>query len=209
MVLLHVAVGTASANSDEIKPRVGYIPTPSAKSAGRPAVIARLRQLGKEEFKNAQRSVAEGCPDFVFEAKILLDTPALFSLEMNSYWTCDSRATQDSTTPLLFEMNSGREYEVSRLYHVRDAHGALVAPLRRLLASRLDPKQLGMTSQDVAKMVSEDLSRGRPHLFTTKTGIWVLPEASHGWMDEEEFTWADLLPYLDVVEAKRIGWPEH
>lgn len=207
-LMLQVAAGAACASTSDTTARVGYIPAPTAKSAGRPAVIARLRQLGKAEFDEAKESAKVDCPDYRFEAKVLLDTPALFSLETSGTSTCPGRATQGGRMPLLFEMHSGREYDISRLYQVRDAQGGLIEPLRTLVARRIDPKEVGMTPQEVAEAVAEGLARGRPHLFVTKTGIWAWPEAGLAWLDEVVLTWADLRPYLDASEAKRIGWPK-
>jgi len=204
--VLHVVASAAWAGSDDTTPRVGYIPAPTAQSGGRPAVMARLRQLGKAEFKEAKEFSEADCPDYWFKAKVLLDTPTLFSLETVSYWTCPGRATQGRMAPLLFEMTSGREYDISRLYHIRDAQGGLIAPLRSLVARRMNPKELGMTPQAVAEAVADDLTRGRPHLFVTKTGIWAWPETGQVWLDEVVLTWGDLRPYLDISEAKRIGW---
>lgn len=207
--VLQATTCTAIASSAPIRPRGGYIPAPAAKSPGRPAVIAQLRELGKQELRNAQDSVEGDCPDYTFKANVVLDTPSFFSLEMNTDWRCPDHAIHGVRTPLLFEMNTGREYEISRLYHVRDAQGALLAPLRRLVASRLDTKNFGMTPQALAETVDEDLSRGRPYLFVTKGGIWAWPERADTWLDDVLLTWADLRPYLDADEAKRINWPYH
>lgn len=206
MLVFHLAAGAASAGTDDTNARVGYIPAPTAKAVGRPTVIARLRELGKEKIREAHLLAEDECPDYHFEAKVLLDTPALFSLKTISYQSCPQRSTEGDMASLLFEMKSGREYDISRLYHVRDAQGGLIAPLRKLVARRIDPKQLGMTHRQVAEAVADDLARGRPHLFVTKTGIWAWPETGLVWLDEIVLTWADLRPYLDVSEAKRIGW---
>lgn len=200
-------LGAANAGSAAAAaPRVGYIPAPSAQSPGRPAVLARLRQLGKEEFQLAKELAEDDCLDHTFEAKVLLDTPALYSLELISYRTCFDRATEGGSFPRVFDMQAGREYDISRLYRVRDAKGALIAPLRRLVASRMDPREQEMTPQEIREAVETDLTRGKPYLFVTRTGLRVWPEAFPVWLDDVVLTWADLRPYLDVAEARRLGW---
>lgn len=203
-LVLFLAAGAASADTSDVKSRVGYIPAPAAKSAGRQTVIQALRKLGKEEFENAKE--VDGCCNVTFEAKVLLDTSSLFSLEVSNYWNPPGRATQGGASPLLFDMTTGREYDVSRLYHVRDSEGALLASLRKVVASRMDPKKVQLTPQQVAEWVEDDLSRGSPYLYVTKTGIRVWPEAAQVWLDDVVLTWKDLRSFLDVAEAKRLGW---
>lgn len=206
LLLCTGAAASAHAGSDTVQPRVGYIPAPSASAAGRPAVMARLRQLGREESQTAREMAEYNCPDYRFEAKVLLDTPVLYSLELASYRTCEGRATQGGSSPLLFDMQAGREYDIGRLYRVRIADGALLAPLRKLVARKMDPKEQEMTRQELDQAVDQDLARGKPLLFVTKTGIRVWPEASLVWLDDVTITWAELRPYLNAEEAKRLGW---
>lgn len=193
-------------------PNVDYIPTPTAKSPGRAAVVAQLRKLGKEQFKaGKEQSVfdAEDGEDwdseYAFTVKVLLDSQALFSLDTTTAWMPYGRSVQGTRTPYIFDMTTGRPYDIGRLYRVRNPKGGLTAPMMALVVRHTDPTQME-TRQEVAAAVIADLSKGTPQLFVTKKGIEVWPEYGLTWLDSTIVTWAELHPYLDEAEAKRIGW---
>lgn len=206
-LLLSAAATSALASS-----HVDFIPTPTANSPGRAAVVAQLRKLGKEQFKEGKEQDDDDAQDggswssdYTFTVKVLLDTPALFSLDTTNYVMPTGRTAQGSRAPLLFEMKTGHEYDIGRLYRVRDAKGGLIAPVVALVVRHTDPKQ-AVNPQEMIEWVVKDVSHGRPQLFVTKSGIEVWPEFSLTWVSSDILTWKELRPYLDEAEAKRIGW---
>jgi hypothetical protein len=203
-LLLVALLCAIPAHSEEHLYDIGRIAAPAAKSAGRLVATENLRKLGKDDLQQAKERANSDCADYHFSAKVLLDTPVLFSLDVSRYWTCDGRATQSDRTALLFDMTTGKQYDVARLYHVREKDGALVAPLRRLIGKRMELKN--KTASFVAMDVDEDLSKGPPSLFVRKKGISAWPAEAKAWAYEADLTWKDLRPYLDKAEAKRLGW---
>lgn len=202
-LLLLTAASSALASS-----HVDFIPTPTANSPGRATVIAKLRKLGKEQFKEGsswEAFDAEHDPSwdssYTFEVAVLLDTPALFSLDTTTTWMPTGRTAQGGRSPLLFDMKTGREYDVGQLYRVRNPNGGLIAPVVALVLRHTDPKQAS-NPQEVVDWVVKDFSQGRPQLFVTKAGIEVWPEFGLVWLSSDVLNWKELRPYLDEAEAK-------
>jgi hypothetical protein len=150
------------------------------------------------------------CPSYQFKAKLLLDSSSLFSLELQRtrMWACLGRTDDGDERPLLFDMTTGREYDIGELYRLREPSGALAAPLRKLAVLQLALQLREMPSSVVAKDVEDDLSRRPPKLFVTKTGVRVWPEGTRAWLGDVQFTWAELRPYLNKMEARRLGWDQ-
>jgi hypothetical protein len=196
-------------------PHVDYIPAPTAKSPGRAAVVAQLRKLGKEQVKaGKEQSVfdAEGGEEwdteYAFTVQVLLDSPALFSLDTTAAWMPNGRSVQGARTPYVFDMSTGRPYDIGQLYRVRNPKGGLMPAVLTLVVRHTDPTQLD-APQDVADAVIEAFSKGTPQLFVSKKGIEVWPEYGLTWLDSTIIPWAELRPYLNEAEAKRIGWTAH
>ena len=173
---------------------MAYIPAPSVKSPGRASVISKLQRIGKAEFAQGSGE-ADFDADFnySFSVKVLLDTPALFSLDTTTYWTPPHGGAYGSRHSYLFEMNEGLEYDIGRLYRARNPKGGLIARMVALVVRHMDPRQLD-TPQAVAADVTEALSQGEPQLFVSKKGGEVWPESGLTWLDSPIIPWAELRP---------------
>lgn len=194
--------------------QVSYIPAPKADSPARSIVQKKLIKLGKAQFQEAEDLAnfkEMPCDDYHFDVELLLDSKSLYSLKIHDYKTCWGRSTQGAIYPLLYDMQTGLEYDINTLYHLRDKTGVIRELIRQLMAKSILRSEPNMSKQelvDVLDYLTNPEYRGNTTSFyPTLHGISFSGQGLGGDYADAVMTWAELRPHLDLAEAERLKWP--
>ncbi|MGI4849288.1 MAG: hypothetical protein ACRYGK_14285 [Janthinobacterium lividum] len=205
------------ANSDAIPP----FPRPPKSSAALEkslqrwdaAQLAHARECA-DSFQQSRNSPDDGLFDLRYA--VTLDTPSLYSVEVNLEDFCGGAYPSRETTAVVFDKRTGKEYSPLALYGIAQPSRfglELKAEIKSMLRRRLLAARAGLDDQECRKTLEEDpLSSFEPDMSGFgKDGLRIYysgPHVVQACYETVVLPYSGIANYLNRKEALRVKWPK-
>ncbi len=153
--------GTAAAPVAQVS--IDRMPRLRGRATGAEKVDAALAAIDADNRKRAADCVAsakafDAGSSFSVGARRLLETKALYSIEIAARWYCGGAYPDGTATALTFDLRTGEPYDLARVFHVGSGHLAAAA-LPIVGEFRTATLQRGKDAADCSQMPAEDVAQ--------------------------------------------------
>ena len=199
---------------------IGPVPLPIAKSRARKELVSAVEDMNRQI-----RADAVDCDGYYrSRVRVLLDTTSVFSVEMSVDEYCGGPYPDTYVKAVIFDALTGERYSPLSLYEVgtqKDVEERIkwrVGIRNRIKAVLLADAEVVRDDGQCRAVIESDKANefnvsaiDESSLGLGPDGLLVYPQPSHAVQAcyrTVVLPYASLRPYLNGVEAVRIGWTE-